>query len=245
MEESYLMSDSVTASTFIVTPRGELITFEEYQKTKHATTQNQKLDENTGDRKKAQTFLHDFQHQALSSDTIKNMLRNEDSGVVSKDLMVNCPKFRLELENGVFVKNPIENGGNGVLNGQNGQNGVLNGLNGVSNSQNGVLNGQIGLNGQNGGLNPQNAVSNGDTHVSNLLQELNDENLTTTQHTRADEIHNELLIELSELTNFNSKSQELTGQMEIDLLRHTNMYLTQIQNEVTSLKKKLGGDIAN
>jgi hypothetical protein len=34
MEESYLMSDSVTASTFIVTPRGELITFEEYQKTK-------------------------------------------------------------------------------------------------------------------------------------------------------------------------------------------------------------------
>jgi len=239
MEEANLMSDSVTASTFIVTPEGELITFEEYQKTKHLTKKSE--ERNAEKRNSGLSFLHEFQHQAFSSDTIKNMLRNDDSGVVSKDLIANCPNFRL---GGQFGSD--RNGRNAQSNGKNSQSGSPNLENGIPGLQNGVSGLKNNVNNlQNNVSRIQNGVSNDEIRVSELLKELNDENLTTTQHNRAEEIHTDLLFQLSELTSFNTKSQKLTGQTEIDLLRHTNMYLTELHNEVSSLKKKLGGDIAN
>ena len=92
MNEAYLMSDSVTSSTFIVTKNGELLTFEEYQKAKESNTsnnQNAKFSSQIffptsydNDLKKAQGILQDSQQTISSRTTIKNMLAysNEETG---------------------------------------------------------------------------------------------------------------------------------------------------------------------
>jgi len=270
MDESYLMSDSVTASTFIVTPDGELITFEEYQKTKI----------NPDMRKKTNGFLNNIQHPHLSRNTINNILKNNENGMISEiesnslglkqsttktgeqKILLNDlqnvvqtglqRKMLNEVRNGVqngvqigtqnrtqntsqiesqiLTKNSVQTSSNKIT-----QKTVHNGCSSFQQARNATI--------ENNNKKSNSNSSGNREHVSSLLRQLNNENLTTSQHQRADEIYQELLSELRDLTKFNTEAKQLTGLPEIDLLRHTNTYLTQIQNEVTELQSKLAGDI--
>merc|ERR1712039_318142 len=92
------------------------------------------------------------------------------------------------------------------------------------------------------GFEKRTKINTSPENVSNLLNQLNDDKLSDFQLKRAEEIYKDLLAELSELTKFDSKDNKFNGPTEIELLRHTNMYLTQIQNEVLFLQKKLEED---
>ena len=221
MNEAYLMSDSVTASTFIVTKAGELLTFEEYQKSKETNNQNTKSSTsilftpcvtNDNDLKKAQGILLDSQQNMSSRTTIKNMLagnNNLEAGNITLDCLTKTVHNNTNLNKSSLPQpDHYEN----------------------NNTE------------QRGGLEKRTKLNTSPEIVSNLLDQLNAEKLSDSQLKRAEEIYKDLLAELSELTKFDSRDKNFNGPTEIELLRHTNMYLTQIQNEVLFLQKKLEED---